>query len=467
MTDRKSELANAPIGPLVIRYAIPPMVALFVSALYNVVDAVFVGQGPGTLALAGLAICFPIQMTIMAAAMGVGVGTASVVSRSLGAKDQRRAERAAGTSFVVTGMIAIAINALGLIYIEPLLVTFGATEAVLPYAKDYLSIVLFGSFFLGIAVSSHNVARSEGNVRIAMMSMIVGAIANLVLDPIFIFGPDAGVPFGLDMGIRGAAIATVISNVCSFTFICTYFAIGKSMLKIKARDLIPDVSVLPGIFAIGSGVFVSMVAGNLMAIPVNGVIREHGQDVHFAIMGIINRSMMFFFMPIYGLVQGLQPIIGFNYGARDYARVTEAVRKAAMYASVLSFIAFLILMFAPHAVLSIFSRDEALIREGVPIMRIVILVMPFVGFQMVGGSLFQSLGRAAPAFVLTLSRQVLLLLPLVYFMPRYYGLHGLWAAFPVADTIAFTMTATWVWVEMRALNRRIEMPVQFAEETAG
>ncbi len=458
MTDRKQELAEAPIGSLIVRYAIPPMIALFVSALYNVVDAIFVGQGPGTLALAGLAICFPIQMTIMAAAMGVGVGTASVVSRCLGSKDQRRAERAAGTSFAVTGVIAIFINALGLLFIDPLLKTFGATEAVLPYARDYLSIVLFGSFFLSIAVSSHNVARSEGNVRIAMTSMIVGAVVNLVLDPIFIFG--------LDMGIRGAAIATVIANVCSFTFICTYFVRGKSTLKITPRDLIPDVSVLPGVFAIGSGVFVSMVAGNLMAIPVNGIIREYGEDVHFAIMGIINRSMMFFFMPIYGLVQGLQPIIGFNYGARDYARVTEAVRKAALYASVLSFIAFSILMIAPHAVLSIFSRDAELIREGTPIMRIVILVMPFVGFQMVGGSLFQSLGRARPAFVLTLSRQVLLLLPLVFVLPRYYGLQGLWFSFPIADTIAFLMTAAWVWFEMRALGRRTESPMELAEEIA-
>ena len=458
MTDRKEELANDPIGPLLIRYAAPPMVALFVSALYNVVDTIFIGQGPGTLALAALAICFPIQMTIMAAAMGVGVGTASVVSRCLGAKDQRRAERAAGTSFTVTGIIAIVINILGLVFLEQILVTFGATEEVLPYAKDYLSIVLFGSFFLGIAVSSHNVARSEGNVRIAMMSMIVGAVVNLVLDPIFIFG--------LDMGIKGAAIATVIANISSFTFISSYFARGKSMLKMTMRDLIPDVSVLPGVFAIGSGVFVSMVAGNLMAIQVNDIIRDLGQPVHLAIMGIINRSMMFFFMPIYGLVQGLQPIIGFNYGAKDYPRVTEAVRKAALYATVLSVLAFLILMVATEPVLSIFSRDKALIKEGGHIMRVVILVMPMVGFQMVGGSLFQSLGRATPAFVLTLSRQVLLLLPLLFIMPYYFGLQGLWVAFPIADSIAFFMTAAWVWLEMRALGRRSEPRVEFAEETA-
>ncbi len=459
MTDRKQELANDPIGPLLIRYAAPPMVALFVSALYNVVDTIFVGQGPGTLALAGLAICFPIQMTIMAAAMGVGVGTASMVSRNLGAKDQRRAERAAGTSFTLTGIIAIVINVLGLVFLEPLLKLFGATEAVLPYAADYLSIVLFGSFFLGIAVSSHNVARSEGNVRIAMTSMIVGAVVNLVLDPIFIFG--------LDMGIRGAAIATVIANISSFTFICVYFLRGKSMLKITRRDLIPDPSVLPGVFGIGSGVFVSMVAGNLMAIPVNGLIGEYGEDVHFAIMGVINRSMMFFFMPIFGLVQGLQPIIGFNYGARDYPRVIEAVRKAALYATILSGIAFAILMIETERVLSIFSSDAELIDEGASIMRIVILVMPFVGFQMVGGSLFQSLGRALPAFVLTLSRQVLLLLPLVFIMPHYYGLQGLWFAFPMADGLACSMTVTWVWLEIRALGRRVALPAdELAEETA-
>jgi len=457
MTDRKQELASKPIGPLLLKYSAPPMVALFATALYNVVDAIFIGQSEGTLALAALAICFPLQMSIMAAAMGVGVGTASVISRSLGAKDQRRAERAAGTSFTVAGVIAIIITVFGLIFLERILVTFGATEDVLPYGIDYLSIVLFGSFFLGIAVSSNNIARSEGNVRIAMASMILGAMVNLVLDPIFIFG--------LDMGIRGAAIATVIANISTFTFYCVYFLRGNSMLNIKARDLIPDMSVLPGIFGIGSGVFFSMVAGNLMAIPVNDVIRDLGQPVHLATMGIINRSMMFFFMPIYGLAQGLQPIIGFNYGARDYARVTEAVRKAAFYATVLSFLAFLILMVATESVISIFSSDAALIDEGGHIMRVVILVLPMVGFQMVGGTLFQSLGRALPAFVLTLSRQVLLLLPLIFIMPHYYGLQGLWVAFPIADGIAFFMTAAWVWLEMRALGRRSAVAVQLAEET--
>jgi putative MATE family efflux protein len=459
MTDRKQELAHKPIGPLLRKYAAPPMVALFVHALYNVMDSIFVGQGPGTLALAGLAICFPIQMAIMAAGMGMGVGTASVVSRALGAKDQRLAERAAGTSFTVTAVIALLVNALGLMFLEPLLELFGATESVLPYAKDYLSVILFGSFFLTIAVSSSNVARAEGNVRIAMVFMIVGAVVNLILDPIFIFG--------LDMGIRGAAIATVIANMCSFTLYCTYFIRGNSMLKITRCDLIPDFSVLPEVLRIGGVSFMSMVAGNLMAIPINGAIGMYGQDVHFAIMGVINRSMMFFFMPIYGLVQGLQPIIGFNYGARDYARVIKAVRKAALYASVLSALAFLVLMLAAEWVLGVFSSDAELIDEGASIMRIVILVMPFVGVQMVGGSLFLALGKTQPAFILTLSRQVILLLPMVLIMPRIFGLEGLWAAFPIADTVAFLMTATWVRFEMRALGRRSQMTDQLTEESAG
>lgn len=456
MTDRKHELANEPMGRLIVRYAVPPMVALLVMATYNVVDTIFVGQSSGTLALAGLAICFPIQMTIMAAAIGVGIGAASIVSRSLGAKEQRQAERAAGTSFVIAGTMGLIISALSFTFIEPLLELFGATEAVLPYARDYLSIILIGSVFLSIAVSSHNIARSEGNVKIAMTSMILGAVVNTILDPIFIFG--------LDMGIRGAAVATVIANITSFLFICTYFVRGKSLLRIGRGDLVPDFTLLPEMFRLGGTNFAQMVAGNLMAIAINGTIVTYGDDVHLAIMGVINRSMMFFFLPIFGLVQGLQPIIGFNYGAGDYDRVVEAVRKATIYTTVLATVAFVILMLGPKVLLSVFSSDQALIDGGAPVMRLVVLAMPFIGLQMVGGNMFLAMGKVRPAFVLALSRQVLFLLPLIFILPRFYGLDGLWASFPVADTVAVTVTVVLVRRELRALGRRGQTAVELVEE---
>lgn len=447
MHDRRNELANEDIGRLLIRYSTPAMFAMFVTATYNLVDTIFVGHGAGTLALAGLAISFPIQMIVLAVGMTIGIGSASVISRSLGAGDQRRAEQTAGTSFVVTGIIAAVLSISGIVYIEPLLRAFGASDDVLPYASDYLTIILLGSIVFAISVSSNNVARAEGNVKIAMRSMIIGAVVNLVLDPVFIFG--------LNMGIRGAAIATVIANVCTFVYLVLYFTSGTSMLRIGLRDLIPNWRVLPEVFQVGASSFFQMVAGSLMSIPVNHAILIYGADIHLAVLGVGNRAMMFFFMPIFGLVQGLQPIIGFNYGAHSYARVLEATRKAALYATVLSTVAFLVLMIGTRPVLRMFSTDPALIAEGIPIIRVVILAMPFIGFQMVGTALFQSLGKPVPALVLALARQALLLLPLVLILPATLGIKGLWAAFPIADTIAVLMTLVWVTSEMRRLVRAV------------
>ncbi|MFP6598207.1 MAG: MATE family efflux transporter [Candidatus Hydrogenedentota bacterium] len=454
MQERLNELGNESIARLLIKYSTPAMIAMFVNSMYNLVDTIFVGYGAGTLALAALAVSWPVQMIVVAIGMAVGIGTASVISRSLGAGDHDRAERVAGTSFVVIGVIALAITCLGLLFLQPLLRLFGATEAIMPYAVDYLSIIFIGNFFLASSISANNIIRSEGAARVAMISMITGAVVNTILDPIFIFG--------LDMGIRGAAIATVIANISTFTFISWFFFSGRSILNIKRRHLIPDLNELPEVAKIGSATFFSMIVGSLMAIPINGLIIHYGEDIHLAIIGVTNRAMMFFFMPIFGLTQGLQPIIGFNYGAKKLERVKETVRKASMYATIMSVFAFLVLMFATQPLLRIFSPDKELIIEGIPIVRILCIAMPFVGFQMVGGAFFQALGRARPAFVITLSRQVIVLLPLAFIVPRFYGLTGLWASFPTADLVSTTITAVWVLVAIRHLKddpKTVEIPV--------
>ena len=438
------ELGNESIDRLLVRYSTPAIVAMFVSSMYNLVDTIFVGYGAGTMALAALAVSWPIQMVIVAIGMAVGIGTASVVSRSLGADDQTRAERVAGTSFVVIGILSLLLTGLGLAFLQPLLRTFGATEAIMPEAVEYMSTIFIGNFFLACSISANSVVRSEGAAKVAMVSMIIGAVINVILDPIFIFG--------LDMGIRGAAVATVIANICTFVFLSWYFLSGKSALRIKPSDLVPDLRELPEVAKIATSTFFSMVVGSLMAIPVNGLIIHYGADIHLAIIGVANRAMMLFFMPIFGLTQGLQPIIGFNYGAKNFSRVKEAVRKASTYATVMSAVAFLVLMFATKPVLRMFSPDAALIAEGVPIVQILVIGMPMVGFQMVGGSFFQALGRARPAFVITLSRQVLLLLPLIFIMPRFFGLEGLWSSFPMADVVSAALTFVWVVVAVRALG---------------
>lgn len=455
MHPRTDELGHHSINRLLLTYSAPAMFAMFVTATYNLVDTIFIGHGAGTLALAGLAISFPVQMFVLAVGMAIGIGSASVVSRALGAGDRRRAERTAGTSFFVSGALAVTMVGLMLTFLGPVGRLFGATDAVLPYVKEYLSVVLFGSIFFGVAVSSNVIVRAEGNVRVAMFSMVIGAVVNILLDPIFIFG--------FEMGLRGAAVATVIANLTTFGYLMHYFLSGRSQLRIHREDLLPYWEVLPEVFQIGASSFVQMVAGSLIVIPVNHMIGIYGSDVHFAILGVGNRAMMFFFMPIFGLTQGLQPIVGFNYGAARYERVVEAIRRAALFATALATTAFLTLMLGTRPVLRMFSNDPALIETGVPVIRTIILVMPIVGFQLVGSASFQALGKARPAFLLNVARYAVMV-PLVLTLPGMLGLTGVWVSFPIADSIAISMTAVAVFLELKALGaRQMEMSLVESE----
>jgi len=445
MKDRKYELGHESIGKLLWKYSTPSIVAMLVNSLYNVVDAIFVGQGVGTNALAALAVCFPIQMFVLAIAQVVGIGSASIISRSLGAGNHERANRTAGGSFALVTILSLLLTAAGLVYLRPLLRLFGATDAVLPYGADYLSVILGGSFFFAFAVSSNNLVRAEGNARVAMYSMLIGAITNVVLDPIFIFA--------LGLGVRGAAIATIIANACSFVYLCAYFFRGKSMLRIGIRDLAPDIREIPAVFSIGSSSLARVAAGSLMAIVVNQSIAHYGSDVHLAILGVINRVLMFVALPMIGLVQGLQPIVGFNYGARNMSRVKQAVWKATEHATVMGLACFAVLTLLPAPILRLFSTDIRLIEEGVFVTRLMAMMFPMIGFQIVGASLFQALGRAWPALFLSMSRQILFLIPLVLTLPLWLRLPGIWWSFPLADALSTGVTGLWVFAEFRRLSR--------------
>jgi len=448
MMDRKYELGHERVGRLLVRYSAPAMFAMFVNSMYNVVDTIFVGRGAGTLALAGLAVSFPIQMFILASAQVVGIGSASLISRSLGAGLQRKAERTAGTSFATVGLMSAVITGLGISFLRPLLKLFGATPAVLPYGVEYLSVIFLGSFFWAFAISSNNVVRSEGNAKIAMVSMLIGAITNIILDPIFIFG--------LDMGIRGAAVATVIAHTCVFVFLCGYFMSGKSMLRIRRADLIPDLSLLPEVFAVGASSFARVAAGSVLAIVLNNSIGHYGSDVHLAVLGVLNRVMMFMLMPLFGLVQGTQPIVGFNYGAKNVHRVKEAVGKASLAATVIASVGFAFVMTFPRPIFALFSKDPVLISEGVRIIRVAILMVPCVGFQIIGSSMFQALGKALPALFLSMSRQVLFLIPLILLIPLRFGLMGIWMSFPMADFMSLLVTGTCVLATLKWMTMEHE-----------
>jgi putative MATE family efflux protein len=448
-SERTDLLGTQSLGRLLFRLSGPAITGMLVQSMYNLVDTIFVGKGVGTLALAALAVCFPIQMLLLGVGKTVGIGAASIISRRLGAGRDDEAGRIAGGSFILAALLGLSISITGLILLDDVLRLFGAGENILPYGREYLGTILLGGTFFAVTVCSNDIARSEGNARVAMISMFVGAGVNIVLDPIFIFA--------LDMGIKGAALATVIGQVSAFVWITSYFFLGgKSYLKFDCRHLIPGLGQSWQILKIGSPAFSRIVGGSLMALTVNNAIMHYGLPMHLAVLGVANRMMTFALMPVFGLVQGLQPIVGYNYGARSYHRVKKALKYAVISASALTGSYFLLFELAPGFMLRLFSNDRELISEGSRILRVIVLMMPLVGFQTIGAGTFQALGKAMIALVLSTSRQILFLIPLALLLPLVISpsLHGVWIAFPAADLLAACVTSFFFMREIRNMKER-------------
>ena len=446
MKQLTARLGEQKISKLLLNLSLPATIGMMVNALYNLVDTIFVGRGVGAIAIGGLTIAFPIQMVIMAFAQMIGIGAASAISRSLGAKDIERADYVAGNSFLCVIVLSSIIAAIGLIFTEPMLRLFGTTETILPYAKDYITIILWGSIFFSFAMSSNNLIRAEGNAKVAMVTMLIGAILNIILDPIFIFI--------FKMGIKGAALATIISQFISFLFILTYLYSGKSTLKIKLHHLKPKIHIIIEILTVGSAAFFRQVSGSVVAIVVNNSLRIFGGDIALVIAGILHRLTMFVFMPLFGVIQGMQPIVGFNYGAKKLDRVKEAIKLSLITTTAIATFGWLIAELFPFAIISIFTHDAEVIEKGSTIIRIVLSMIPVIGIQIVGAALFQSLGKAVPSLILSILRQVLLFIPLVIILPRVFGLGllGIWIAYPAADILSVILTVLYLRNELKKMS---------------
>jgi len=449
---RKLELGSRPIPGLLLKFSAPAIIGMMVNSLYNLVDAIFVGQGVGALALAGLTVSFPLQMTVLSVAITVGVGSASILSRALGANDDELARRAAGSAFFIIGFLGLLVTVLGLVFLEPLLWIFGATEAVMPYARDYMSIIFIGSLFYTFTVAINHLIRAEGHATFSMIIMLVATGLNLILDPIFIFV--------LNMGIGGAAIATVISLITASACILYWYTSGRSHLRIALKHVRFNLAIIRETFAIGSSTLARSIGGSLMAIALNNSINFYGQDIHLAIIGATNRLLIFTFLPMIGLVQGLQPIIGFNYGARKFSRVWAALRLAIIVATVYCVAIFAIVMLFAGPVMGIFGSEAELTEIGSPVLRILTLLMPFLGFQVICASYFQSIGKAGIALFLGSARQILFLVPLILILPNFFGLDGIWYSVPLADLLATASTAIWVALELRHLRKLERLQLQ-------
>lgn len=446
MPDRSDFMGSQDISSLLFRLSSPAMIGMMVQAAYNLVDTFFVGRGVGVLAIAGLSIAFPLQMIIMAIAQTIGIGGSSIISRSLGAKRFRKANRTLGNMIATVTVLSIIIAITGLIWLEPLLKLFGATPDILPYAADYMSVIFLGTVVFAFSITANNVVRAEGNARFAMMTMLISAGVNTVLDPIFIFL--------FSMGVRGAAYATIISQGCTALWLSWYFIAEKSGLRPRIKDLLPDINILKETFAIGASAFMRQGAASMTAVILNHSLGIYGGDLAIAAYGIIRRIMMFAIMPIFGLVQGLLPIVGYNFGAKKFCRVQNAIRLSITVSTAICMASFGILFFFPSSILGLFTPDMEVLRVGVHASRLVALGLPVVGFQVMASGMYQAIGKALPALLLSMARQLFFLIPLVLILPLIWSLEGIWLAFPVADAGAFVVAMFLFRGEMEYMRKQ-------------
>jgi len=450
--NNKHVLAEENIGKLLFQLSLPATTGMLVMALYNIVDTIYVGRGVGPLAIAGLSIVFPIQMMVMAIGQLLGIGSGSVISRSLGEGGIDKANRVLGTTMTATMIIATLLTVVGLVFTEEILAVFGVTEAIYPYAKDYFQIIIFASILFITSMSSNNILRSEGQAKAAMKTMITGAVINIILDPIFIFV--------FHMGVKGAALATVISQLCAVIYIFLFFASGKTILKVQVRYLRINLSILKEVVVIGMSSFLRNVAASVMFALVNNSLGNYGGDMAIAAYGIIQRVLRFIVMPIIGIAQGMQPIVGFNYGALRFNKVQEVMRIAIISATfAVTFGMVMIQLFGPFF-MRLFSDDAELVALGAHAMRLMTMAYPVIGFQIVSTTVFQALGKARESLVLSLSREIIFLIPLVMVLPRFMGLTGLWYSFPIADFLASLLTLMFFMRLMRQLADLQPQPVR-------
>lgn len=445
MEQNLSDLENKRIGPLLAKLAIPTTIGMIANSLYNVVDTIFIGRGVGTLAIAGVGIVFPIQIIIMAIAQLFGMGAASMISRSLGKKDKERASNIAGNSFIASLCLGIVAAVTVFIFIDPILALFGATENIMPFAKEYLFIITFGFIYFPFLVSSNNLIRAEGDAKNAMVVMLAATGVNIVLDPIFIFV--------LDMGIAGAAYATIIAQFSGFAYLISYYLMGKSTLSIKLKHFKLKFKIMKEMVSLGFASFIRQVSMSLLIIVVNNSLRVYGGDIYIAVYAVVNRVIMFITMPLFGIVAGVQPMVGFNYGAGRTDRVKGSLKTSILSTLVIGGVFFTLFMIFPSAIIGFFTNDPQLVNNGILPLRMIILLFPLVGFQIIGAGYFQSIGKAGPSILLSLSRQVIFLLPLLLVLPIFMGLEGIWYSFPIADFLSIVLTGLFLWYDLRKIDK--------------
>lgn len=431
-------LGTERLRKLLIQYSLPAIIAMTASSLYNMVDSIFIGQGVGPLAISGLALTFPLMNLSAAFGAMVGVGAATLISMRLGQRDYDTAKQVLGNVVVLNTIIGVVFAVVMLVFLDPVLYFFGASEATLPYAREFMEVILLGNVVTHMYLGLNAVLRAAGHPRKSMYATIITVILNAVLAPIFIFW--------FDWGIRGAAIATVMAQVVTLGWQLRILSNRNELLHFRRGIYRLHRKIVDNILSIGMAPFLMNLAACFITVLINRSFKEHGGDLMIGAYGITNRIAFLFMMVIMGLNQGMQPIAGYNYGARQFDRVLRVLRLTIYGASILSVGAFLLGEFAPRLLVSLFTTDEELIALAVTGMRLSFLMFPLVGFQMVATNFFQSLGMAPKAIFLSLSRQLLFLLPALLLLPtlfEWFSLEsswGVWCALPASDLLAAVVT---------------------------
>ena len=448
--NRSEQLGEEKISRLLLKFSIPAVIGMLVNALYNIVDRIFIGRTVGEPGIAGIAIGFPLMLVLMAFGMLIGIGATSLVSIRLGEKKKDEAEVILGNSMMLLIGIAVVLTSVGLLFLDPLLRLSGASQTILPYARDYMSIILFGVIFQNIGFGMNNFIRAEGNPKIAMYTMLIGAILNIILDAVFVL------VFG--WGVKGAALATILSQAVSAGWVLYYFLGGKSLLKIHIRNLKLQLPIVTKIVAIGSAPFAMQMVASVLGIIINNSLKIYGGDVAIAGMGIINSIAMLILMPIFGINQGAQPIIGYNYGAEKFDRVKHALKLAVIAATVVVTVGFIVTQLFTRQIISVFIKDEIqLIEFSTHALRVFLIFLPIIGFQMVSANYFQAVGKPKQAIFLSLSRQFIFLIPALLILPIFFKLEGILIAGPVADLGASIITGIWIYRELKNLDDKHQM----------
>ena len=450
MNNGQQNLGTEPVGKLLLKYSVPAIIGMMVNALYNVVDRIFIGNIPnvGPMAITGLGVTMPIMTIILAFGMLVGIGATTNISIKLGQAKREEAEGIIGNSITLAIVIGLLLTIVGLVFSDQILTMFGASEGSLSYAKDYINIILLGCVFNILAMLFNNIIRGDGNPKLSAIIMAVGCGANIILDAVLIFG--------FNMGIKGAAIATITSQAITAIWGLLYYLKGKSNLKFKTSTLKLNKNSVSSIFVIGAAPFAMQIATSLVQIISNNSLKVYGGDLSIGAMATVSSIMMIFLMPVFGLVQGMQPIVGFNYGAKNYDRSKKVLKLSVISATTIFVVGFLLIQIIPNVLVGMFNKDAQLMDITIKGLKKYSLGLPLIALSIVGTNYIQSTGKAKVAMVLSLLRQVILLIPMIIILPKFLGIDGVWFAQPVSDIIAAIITSVILFKDIRSYKVNTE-----------